>query len=151
MADPEKKEEEIVIKLDGVKVKLEAIPPELRPDVERRIQEARELYESKYPKGKLRMNINVKVKTSKEAQKAAAAAPGGAPKPAVSSVSADDDGKPWPIIIFIALIVLGGAYLFVPAFSGAVDRVVEVLHRTKAPEPAAPAPAASATPAAAKP
>jgi hypothetical protein len=79
MADPEPKEE-IVIKLDGVRIKLDALPPELRPDVERRINEARALYESKYPKGGLRMNINVKVKTSKEALKAARdAKPAGPP------------------------------------------------------------------------
>jgi len=70
MAESESKEE-IVIKLDGVRVTLESLPPELRTDVERRIREARASYASKYPTGGLRMNINVKVKTSNEALKAA--------------------------------------------------------------------------------
>jgi len=132
MADAEPGEE-IVVKLDGKKVALESLPPELKADVDRRIKEAREAYASKYPKGKLRLNINVKVKTSRDALKAA----GGA-GPAAPSAPADDDGAaPWPIVLVLALAVLGALYLFVPAFSNGVDQALDALRRAKTPAPAA--------------
>lgn len=131
MAEPDKKEE-IVIKLDGKIVPLESLTPELKVEVERRIKESRELYASKYPKDKLRMNINVKVKTSAAAKKAAGE------KPPLPSVVVDD-GPAIPYLIQAVLLaaVLGGLYAFVPAFTNAVDKALAALHRTKA--PAAPA------------
>ena len=125
MADPEP-QEEIVYKLDGVKVPLESLPPDARADVARRLKEARALYTSKYPQGKLRLNINVKVKTSTAARKAA-----GSNGAAAAVVIIDDGGKPWPIIIVVALALFGGLYLFVPAITKAVDAGLAAVHRKK--------------------
>lgn len=124
MADKPGSGEEIKIKLDGKPVTMDQVPPELRPQVEARIQEARESLESKYPKGKLRMNINVKWKTSKAAL-AKSGAP--APKPAVTVV--DDGGfpVPWPILLVLTAVVFGGLYLFVPDFAAAVDKAMAAL------------------------
>ena len=124
MAGPDPKKEEIVYKLDGVKVALESLSPEVRADVERRVKEARAAYASKYPKDKLRLNINVKAKTSAAARKA-----GVAPPPAI--VVDDDSGKPWPIIIVFALILFGALYLFVPAVTKVVDSGFALVHRKR--------------------
>ncbi len=124
MAETDPKKEEIVYKLDGVKVTLESLSPEVRADVERRVKEARASYASKYPTGKLRMNINVKAKTSAAARKTAGAAP---PPPIVI----DDAGSPRPIIVVFTLILIGGLYLFVPAVTKAVDSGLALIHRKR--------------------
>lgn len=132
MAEPEPKEE-ILVKLDGVKTSVEALPDSLKEDVQRRIKEARELYAAKYPKGRLRLNINVKVKTSKEALKAAGGKPAAAPV-----VVVEEGGGSWAVVLVVLLALLGGAYLFVPAVSTGIDRAVESLRRPKAPASVAP-------------
>lgn len=114
--------EEIRIKLDGKLVPIDSLPPELRAEVDARIADARESLESKYPKGKLRMNINVKWKTSK-----AALAKSGAPAPKPVAVIDEGSAIPWPIVIFLLVAAAGAAYLFVPSFTAAVDKALDAL------------------------
>ncbi|MBI3565767.1 MAG: hypothetical protein HY079_11265 [Elusimicrobia bacterium] len=117
--------EQIKIKVDGVPAALESLPPELRAEVEARIADARKSLESKYPKGKLRMNINVKWKTSK-----AALAKSGAPAPKPVAIVDEGSAIPWPVVIFLLFAAAGAAYLFVPSFTAAADKVLAALHKT---------------------
>jgi hypothetical protein len=105
--------EEIEIRLDGVKVaSVDALPPELKADVEKRIADARKTLAPKYAPGKLRMRINVKLKTSAAARKAA----GGVPAPPRVTID-DGGGAPWLIIVVLLLAAAGAALVFVPGAS----------------------------------
>lgn len=101
--------EEIEIKVDGVKVKsFDDLPPELKPEVEKRIKEARESLTPKYAPGKLRMRINVKHKTSK----AALAAAGTTGKPPAPAVVPDEGAGLWPVVLLLLLAAAGAAWWF---------------------------------------
>jgi hypothetical protein len=107
--------EEIEIRLDGVKLKsIDDLPPELRAEVNRRIEDGRKSYTAKYAPGKLRLHINVRQKTSKAALKSGTKPP--------TPMAIEDGGVNW-IVIIMVIAALGAAVVSIPGASDVIAKL----------------------------